>query len=161
MREVFKKSRQTATIRVHLGARTRALTLVWLFAFGLAALGTGEAFSASRGKDTHAHPDKAATAGGRQHGAALNAKRHAAASLNEKSRKAMANVPLPIERPAAASLPPDLGAAKQAIELIRKSKWNDAAALAASIVDPAAKKLIEWALLRSSDSPAKSDPFRL
>jgi soluble lytic murein transglycosylase len=66
----------------------------------------------------------------------------------------MANVPLPIERPAAASLPPDLGAAKQAVELIRKSKWNDAAALAASIGDPAAQKLIEWALLRSSDSPA-------
>ena len=63
-------------------------------------------------------------------------------------------VPLPIERPAAASLPPDLAAAKQAIELIRKSKWKDAAALAASISDPVAQKLIEWALLRSSDSPA-------
>jgi soluble lytic murein transglycosylase len=51
-------------------------------------------------------------------------------------------------------LPPDLDAAKQAIALIRKSKWKDAAALAASVSDPVAKKLIEWALLRSSDSPA-------
>src|SRR4029077_7984132 len=36
-------------------ARTRALTLVWLFAFGLAALGTGDALSASRHKDIRAH----------------------------------------------------------------------------------------------------------
>ncbi|MGB8604819.1 tetratricopeptide repeat protein, partial [Bradyrhizobium sp.] len=66
----------------------------------------------------------------------------------------MARVPLPIERPAGASLPTDLGVAKQALELIRKSKLKDAAALAASISDPVAHKLIEWALLRSSDSPA-------
>jgi soluble lytic murein transglycosylase len=125
-----------------------------LFAFGLAALGTGEALAASRDKDIHAHRNKAATATGHEHGAALNAKRHAAASQSEKSHEAVAGMPLPIERPAAASLPPDLGAAKQAIELIRKSEWKDAAGLAASIADPAAQKLIEWVVLRSSDSPA-------
>jgi soluble lytic murein transglycosylase len=125
-----------------------------LFVLGLAALGTGEALSASRHEDMHAHRNKAATATGDGHGMALNAKRHAAAPRSEKSHEAVADVPLPIERPAAASLPPDLGAAKQAIELIRKSKWKDAAALAASISDPAAQKLIEWAMLRSPDSPA-------
>ena len=31
--------------------RTRAITLVWLLAFGLAALGTGDALSAPRHKD--------------------------------------------------------------------------------------------------------------
>jgi peptidoglycan lytic transglycosylase len=91
---------------------------------------------------------------GHKRGTALDAKRHTAALQSEESDEAVARVPLPIERPAAASLPPDLGAAKQAIELIRKSKWKDAAALAASIGDPAAQKLIEWALLRSPDSPA-------
>ena len=140
--------------RQELRTRTRALTLVWLFAFGLAALGTGDALSASRHKDIRAHRSKAAAAAGHKRGTALDAKRHAAALQSEEPHEAVAGVPLPIERPAAASLPPDLGAAKQAIELIRKSKWKDAAVLAASIGDPAAQKLIEWALLRSSDSPA-------
>ena len=134
--------------------RTRALTLVWLFAFGLAALGTGDALSASRHKDIRAHRSKAAAAAGHKRGTALDAKRHTAALQSEESDEAVARVPLPIERPAGASLPTDLGVAKQAIELIRKSKLKDAAALAASISDPVAHKLIEWALLRSSDSPA-------
>jgi soluble lytic murein transglycosylase len=138
--------------RYELRARTRALTLVLLFAFGLVALGTGEALSASPHKDIRAHRSKAAA--GHKHVTALDAKRHTAASQSEEPREAVAGVPLPIERPAAASLPPDLGAAKQAIELIHNSKWRDAAALAASISDPVAQKLIEWTLLRSSDCPA-------
>ena len=134
--------------------RTRALTLVWLFAFGLAALGTGDTLSASRHKDIRAHRSKAAAAAGHKRGTALDAKRHPAALQSEESDETVARVPLPIERPAGASLPTDLSVAKQAIELIRKSKLKDAAALAASVSDPVAHKLIEWALLRSSDSPA-------
>jgi soluble lytic murein transglycosylase len=134
--------------------RTRALTLVWLFAFGLAALGTGDTLSASRHKDIRTHRSKAAAAAGHKRGAALDAKRHPAALQSEESDETVARVPLPIERPAGASLPTDLSVAKQAIELIRKSKLKDAAALAASVSDPVAHKLIEWALLRSSDSPA-------
>ena len=134
--------------------RTRALTLVWLFAFGLAALGTGDTLSASRHKDIRMHRSKAAAAAGHKRGTALDAKRHTAALQSEEPDEAVARVPLPIERPAGASLPTDLGVAKQAIELIRKSKLKDAAALAASISDPVAHKLIEWVLLRSSDSPA-------
>ena len=134
--------------------RTRALTLVWLFAFGLAALGTGDTLSASRHKDIRTHRSKAAAAAGHKRGTALDAKRHTAALQSEESDETVARVPLPIERPAGASLPTDLSVAKQAIELIRKSKLKDAAALAASVSDPVAHKLIEWALLRSSDSPA-------
>ena len=140
--------------RQELLARTRALTLVWLLAFGLAALGTGDALSASRHKDIRAHRSKAAAAASHKRGTALDAKRHTAALQSEESDEAVARVPLPIERPAGASLPTDLGVAKQAIQLIRKSKLKDAAALAASISDPVAHKLIEWVLLRSSDSPA-------
>jgi len=140
--------------RQELLARTRALTLVWLFAFGLPALATGDALSASRHKDIRAHRSKAAAAAGHKRGTALDAKRHTAALQSEESDETVARVPLPIERPAGASLPTDLGVAKQALELIRKSKLKDAAALAASISDPVAHKLIEWALLRSSDSPA-------
>jgi soluble lytic murein transglycosylase len=120
----------------------------------LAALGTGDALSASRHKDIRAHRSKAAAAAGHKRGTTLDAKRQTAALQSEESDEAVARVPLPIERPAGASLPTDLGVAKQAIELIRKSKLKDAAALAASISDPVAHKLIEWVLLRSSDSPA-------
>ena len=123
-------------------ARTRALTLVWLFAIGLAALGTGDALSASRHKDIRAHRSKSTSTAGHKRGTALNAKRHRAPSQSEESHEAVT------------LLPPDLDAAKQAIALIRKSKWKDAAALAASISDPVAQKLIEGALLRNPDSPA-------
>ena len=128
--------------RQGMRARTRALTLVWLFAFGLAALGTGDALSASRHKDIRAHRSKSTSTAGHKRGTALNAKRHTAPSQSEESHEAVT------------LLPPDLDAAKQAIALIRKSKWKDAAALAASISDPVAQKLIEWALLRNPDSPA-------
>ena len=59
----------------------------------------------------------------------------------------------------AAPLPADLAAAKQAIELVRQHKSSDATALAASIGDPVARKLVEWVLLRDSDSAAGFDRF--
>ena len=54
----------------------------------------------------------------------------------------------PTERPAAAeptvkTLPPNLDAAKQAIALVRQRKSGEATALAASIGDPVAQKLVE------------------
>jgi soluble lytic murein transglycosylase len=59
----------------------------------------------------------------------------------------------------AALLPPDLKAAKQAIELARQHKSTDAIALATSASDPVARKLVEWVLLRDSDSAAGFDRF--
>jgi soluble lytic murein transglycosylase len=53
-----------------------------------------------------------------------------------------------------ASLPPDLAAAKQAIELVRQGKPGEATALARSIDDPVAQTLVEWALLRHAGSQA-------
>jgi soluble lytic murein transglycosylase len=55
---------------------------------------------------------------------------------------------------AAAPLSLDLAAVKQAIELVRQGKAQDATALATSIDDPVAAKLIEWALLRRADGAA-------
>jgi hypothetical protein len=99
-------------------ARARALTLVLL----LTALGTGDALSAARHKDMRAHRGKAIAVTGHDHRAAIGVRRHARAWQNEEPHDAVAGVPLPTERPAVASLPPDLNTAKQAIELIRKSK---------------------------------------
>jgi soluble lytic murein transglycosylase len=60
---------------------------------------------------------------------------------------------------AAAPLPPDIAAAKQAIELIRQGKTKDATALAESIGDPVAAKLVQWARLRHRDSEAGFDRY--
>jgi soluble lytic murein transglycosylase len=43
---------------------------------------------------------------------------------------------------------------KHAIELVRQHKQGEATELERSIQDPVAQKLIEWALLRHSDSQA-------
>ena len=48
----------------------------------------------------------------------------------------------------------DLAAVMQANELVRQGKAQDATALVASIDDPVAAKLIEWALLRRADGAA-------
>jgi soluble lytic murein transglycosylase len=54
---------------------------------------------------------------------------------------------------------PDLAAVKQAIRLIQQHKFSEATALAASINDPVAQKLVEWAYLRVPESPAGFDRY--
>jgi soluble lytic murein transglycosylase len=76
---------------------------------------------------------------GRKHGAMAAGKQNATA------------VPLPTARPARADLPPDLAAAKQAIDLIGQGESLAAAAIEKSTANPVARKLIEWALLRRAD----------
>ena len=48
----------------------------------------------------------------------------------------------------------DVTAVKRAIELVRGSKQSEASELRKNISDPAAKKLVEWVILRSDDSGA-------
>jgi len=77
--------------------------------------------------------------------------KHKEAARPSDRKSASKPIPLPKERPAAADappLPPDLAATKQAIDLARHSRLGGATAMAASISDPVARKLVEWALLR-------------
>jgi soluble lytic murein transglycosylase len=67
--------------------------------------------------------------------------------------------PLPIAWPAAASLPPDLAATKQAIELVRQGKPSEATLIATSIGDPVAQKLVEWTLLRHPESEVRFERY--
>jgi soluble lytic murein transglycosylase len=53
-------------------------------------------------------------------------------------------------RPALANLSPDLAATKQALDLIGQGKVLAATALEKSISNPAARKLIEWTVLRQA-----------
>jgi soluble lytic murein transglycosylase len=54
----------------------------------------------------------------------------------------------------AATSPLDLNALKQAVDLVGKSRSDEAANLENSISDPLARKLVEWLVLRSDDNTA-------
>ncbi|HXX50668.1 MAG TPA: lytic transglycosylase domain-containing protein [Xanthobacteraceae bacterium] len=47
--------------------------------------------------------------------------------------------------------PLDLSAVKQAIELVRKNRQDEATLIESSITDPLARKTVEWVILRSED----------
>jgi soluble lytic murein transglycosylase len=53
-----------------------------------------------------------------------------------------------------ATSPLDLAALKQAVDLVGKSRSDEAANLENTISDPLARKLVEWLVLRSDDSSA-------
>jgi soluble lytic murein transglycosylase len=79
-----------------------------------------------------------------------HAKRSAAADRKKRDKSASSDAPK--DRPALADLPPELAPVRQAFDLIRKGKFEDATALQGSIADPVARKLVEWMLLRRGDS---------
>ena len=54
---------------------------------------------------------------------------------------------------------PDLVVLKQTLQLLQQHKLGDATKLAASIDDPAAQKLIQWALLRDPNNTARFDQY--
>jgi soluble lytic murein transglycosylase len=53
---------------------------------------------------------------------------------------------------AAAASPIDLGAVKQAIDLVHKDRQDEATNVENTISDPIARKLVEWVVLRDDDS---------
>jgi soluble lytic murein transglycosylase len=143
-------------------ARTRRRALVWLLVSAMAALGTADAFASPRHKHVPVHSGKVAEAKYHKHHSAPDAKRSAAPRQSERARAAhmiVPSIPLPIARPAAASLPPDLAATKQAIELVRQGKASEATLIATSIGDPVAQKLVEWTLLRHPESEARFERY--
>jgi soluble lytic murein transglycosylase len=117
------------------------------------ALGIAEASSTSRHKHVPSQRSKAAKAEHHKRGSAPEAKR--------SERVVEPRIPLPGDRPTAPTpqLSPDLAATKQAIALVRQRKFTDATTLAASIKDPIAQKVVEWALLRNSDGTAGFDRY--
>ena len=88
-----------------------------------------------------------------KHGTVSEPKRSKVVRQSDRTARPAANIYPSIERPTV-SLPPDLAAAKQAIELIRRGEWKDPTAPAATINNPVARKIVEWTLLRRSNSAA-------
>ena len=52
-----------------------------------------------------------------------------------------------------ATSPLDLTAVKQAIDLVRKNRQDEATTIGSSITDPLARKVVEWVILRSEGGP--------
>lgn len=119
----------------------------------MVALGTADASSTPAQK--HVSPPRTSVAKAKHHKQRLTPKA-------KRSEHAVGpRIPLPRDQ-STASAPPlsqDLAATKQAIELVRRRKFNDATTLATSIGDPVARKLVEWALLRNSDSKIGFDRY--
>ncbi len=85
--------------------------------------------------------------------------RHAAADRHQQARGKHVEAkrkPKPAEddKPAAPPLTGDLAALKDAIDLARKGKTEDAIAARDRIADPAGQKLADWFMLRHSESTA-------
>ena len=60
-------------------------------------------------------------------------------------------VPMPAAAPGATT-PLDVNAVKQAIDLVRKSRADEATNVEKSISDPVARKVVEWVILRSDET---------
>jgi len=131
-----------------------ALVLLLASAMMTPAFGKG---SSTPPGHRHTPPHRSASSEGKHH-------THGSVHKGERPELAAKSRILPDRasaHEAAATLEPsaDLTATKQAIALLRHRKFSEAAALAATIDDPIARKLIEWVTLRDSDSPAGFDRY--
>jgi len=133
----------------------RRCTLVYLLASAIVVLTSGDAYSAPRHKQVIAHHNKAS-----------KSERHKKRPITEAKHGELAPGPriiLTTDNTIVTSpvleLLPDLVVVKQALQLVQQHKLADATKLAASIDDPAARKLIAWAVLRDSNDPAGFDDY--
>ncbi|WP_426407230.1 transglycosylase SLT domain-containing protein [Bradyrhizobium ganzhouense] len=108
-----------------------------------AELAAKSSHKSSASKKTHEAKSvsKASSKSGKQ--------RHAAAKRKSKKQNDE-----PADKPAPPPLTGDLAALKDAIDLARKGKSDDATAARDRIADPAGQKLADWFMLRHSESTA-------
>jgi soluble lytic murein transglycosylase len=140
---------------VHI-SRQRRRVLVLLLASALATLACANASSTPGHRHAPAHRSGASEAKHHAHGLVPEAK-HSERVVGPRIPRA--GVSAAEKRAPAQQLPPDLAGTKQAIELVRHRKFGEATTLAATIGDPVARNLVEWTLLRDSDSPGGFDRY--
>jgi soluble lytic murein transglycosylase len=99
----------------------------------------------------HAKKAHAATGAGHHRNAALKAGHKA---HDKVARRKSTPSDDAARKPPAPQLSGDLAAVKNAIDLMRKGKTAEATTIQKTIADPAAQKLVEWFILRHSDSEA-------
>jgi soluble lytic murein transglycosylase len=93
---------------------------------------------------------------GKQRSAAAGKHRH---SKHAEAKRKAKTSDEPSDKPAPPPLTGDLAAVKDAIDLARKGKTDDATAAKSRIADPAGQKLAEWFILRHSDATANFNRY--
>ena len=110
-------------------------------------------------KGSHkSHSKKTHEASGTRHQRSASAEKHRRGKHAEAKRKSKKSDE-PSDEPAAPALTGDLAALKDAIDLARKAKTDDATAAENRIADPAGRKLAEWFILRHSETTANYDRY--
>ncbi len=155
----------------------RRHAFIYLLASAIIPLIGTDAFSNPAHKQVASHRHTAAKAENHKHRVATDAShRHKAAKADNHKHQSPTEtkhserapgprILLPRDPTSAGDLTPapllspDLAAVKQAIRLVQQHKFSEATALAASINDPVAQKLVEWAYLRVPESPAGFDRY--
>src|SRR5260221_11834870 len=128
----------------------RPVTCVIPFAF-LAGFSSDAALARHK-PIQHAKKADAASRAGHQRHTALKKGKHAAHVTAARREPAPSSDAPP--QPAASPLSGDLASVKQAIDLARNAKSGEATAIEKTIGDPAARKLVEWFILRHPDGEA-------
>ena len=136
--------------------RLRALSclLTW------AALVSCSADATARASHKAQHDKKSHEASGarHRHGAALKKDKHAKHARAER-HKATTSSEAPSPAADAPPLTGDLAAVRDAFELTRKAKISEATALEKTIADAAARRLVEWFILRHAECRANFDRY--
>ena len=163
--------------KAHFTGPRRRRALIYLLASAIIPLISTDAFSNPAHKQVASHRNTAAKAENHKHRVAMDAShRHKAAKAENRKHPSPSEakhsertpgprILLPSDQTSAGDvtpappLQPDLAAVKQAVGLIQQRKFSEATALATSINDPVAQKLVEWAYLRVLDSPAGFDRY--
>ena len=100
------------------------------------------------------HEAKAGSKAGKQHHAAAKSTSKSRHGKHAEARRKSKQDDEPSDKPSAPPLTGDLAALKDAIDLARKGRTDDANAARDRIADPAGRKLADWFMLRHSESTA-------
>ncbi|WFU37690.1 lytic transglycosylase domain-containing protein [Bradyrhizobium sp. CB82] len=127
-------------------------SLACFLTMAVLALVTTEA--AAKGHHKQSGPKKTHEAKAGKQRSAAAAGKHRHSKHAEANRKSKAQDEEPSEKPSRPPLTGDLAALKDAIDLARKAKTDDATAARNRIADPAGQKLAEWFILRHAETTA-------
>src|SRR5437868_1948721 len=132
---------------------TRSAGLLAASLITLTALALPSTDARASSRKTHAAKEAShhrSAAVGKRHYAKRDAHERKSARPGKSPANDEASVP---------QLPGDLAAVKDAIALARKGKTGDATDIQNKITDPAARKLVEWFILRHSETSANFNRY--
>src|SRR3954452_19168147 len=119
--------------------------LTCLFASAMLGMLSGDASALTRHKHDQ-HAKKAHETGrDRHHRGSAHAKSGHSAHVAERHKS---EAPPPVENATASPLSGNLASVKNAIDLVRHGKPGEATSIEKMLADPAARKLVEWFILR-------------